>query len=298
MCSVRRRSRVPSRDLPVPVWKLGASRGRCASRAGVRTQWEGRGSCWAPAVAVAAAARTLACGASLGPRRHRWPTRLSNRELEVAPSCRIFSSRGVPLGNPVGQGDERGLPDQSKQGASPLAPLLRNPGGGAGRGRARGACPDPTRPPTAPRHEGQGPQALLQGHRARQGDDPHRGLRRLPVSRPPQPALHRPHPEHVGVVGQQHGGPRQVVLPPRGDQPGQAPPRGPGGPGPRRRAVLGGDGRGSPYPGVGVGVGGQARRGPGSSRPLVCAHSTGTRSPAAASPQPCGPPARGRTSWR
>lgn len=33
--------------------------------------------------------------------------------------------------------------------------------------------------------------------------------------------------------------------------------------------------------------------------PLVCpTRSTGTRSPAAASLRPCGPPARGRTSWR
>lgn len=42
-------------------------------------------------------------------------------------------------------------------------------------------------------HEGEGQEAVLQGHRPGQGDAARGGLRRLPVRRPPQPALHRPH---------------------------------------------------------------------------------------------------------
>ncbi|KAL4687451.1 hypothetical protein H8959_019579 [Pygathrix nigripes] len=69
-------------------------------------------------------------------------------------------------------------------------------------------------PHTAAWHEGEGPEAVLQGHRAGRGDSACRGLRRLPVSWPAPPPLHRPHREHVGVLGQQHGGQGQVVLPP------------------------------------------------------------------------------------
>lgn len=80
-------------------------------------------------------------------------------------------------------------------------------------------CPFP--PPAAAGHEGEGEEALLQGHRARPGDDPHRRLRRLPVGRPAEPAFHRPHPEHVGIMGQQHGCQGQLVLPSGGDEPRQ-----------------------------------------------------------------------------
>lgn len=47
--------------------------------------------------------------------------------------------------------------------------------------------------PTETRHEGEGQEAVLQGHRPGQGDASHRGLCRLPVSWAAQPALHRPH---------------------------------------------------------------------------------------------------------
>lgn len=77
-------------------------------------------------------------------------------------------------------------------------------------------------PPAEAGHEGEGQEAVLQGHRQGQGDAAHRGLCRLPVGWAAQPTLHWPHREHVGVVGQQHGGEGQVVLPPRGDQAGEA----------------------------------------------------------------------------
>lgn len=120
-------------------------------------------------------------------------------------------------------------------GATPRGSAQLFPGawGSHRAGRARtcesgGPCavPDPPTPflPPLPAagDEGQGAEAVLQGHRAGQGDAAHRGLRRLPLGRAAQPALHRAHREHVGVLGQQHGGQGQVVLPPRGDQAGQA----------------------------------------------------------------------------
>ena len=69
---------------------------------------------------------------------------------------------------------------------------------------------------------------------------------------------------------------------------------------PGKRLHEGQVGWAAPLWGLGAGLGarGQARQSPGSQQPLVCAHSPGTRSPAAASLPPCGPPARGRTSWR
>lgn len=76
--------------------------------------------------------------------------------------------------------------------------------------------------PAEARHEGEGQETLLQGHCQRQGDAAHRGLCGLPVGRTTQPALYRPHRELVGVMGQQHGGEGQMVLPSRGDQAGEA----------------------------------------------------------------------------
>jgi len=109
-------------------------------------------------------------------------------------------------------------------GASRPSSLLRSPGAGVRRGgcmRGWGSLTLPV-PLAAAGHEGQGAEAVLQGDRAGQGDAARRGLRCLPLGRAAQPALHRAHREHVGVLGQQHGGQGQVVLPPRGDQAGQA----------------------------------------------------------------------------
>lgn len=69
------------------------------------------------------------------------------------------------------------------------------------------------------RNEREGQEALLQGHCPGQGDNPHRRLCGLPLGWPPQPTLHWPDPEHVGVMGEQHGGPSQMVLSPRRNQP-------------------------------------------------------------------------------
>lgn len=74
------------------------------------------------------------------------------------------------------------------------------------------------------RHEGQGSEAFLQGHRAGQRHDLCRRLCRVPLTWTASPAVRGPHREHVGVVGRQHGGEGEVVLPPRGDQAGQEAP--------------------------------------------------------------------------